>query len=175
MKLKRSYLMHYIDASFGGSGSPKWFLLGKDIEEMSVELNPDTETVKNILDETSVNDNGYEPSMSADPYYANPDDAIYEHLSKIAMNRLTGEDCKTKILEVLIEGDTESTHKAWTEDVVVKPQSYGGSQGGINIPFDVTFNGNRKEGTVKIASGVPTFTEGAASQAQSDSTKAVSK
>ena len=49
------------------------------------------------------------------------------------------------------------------------------SQGGINIPFDVTFNGNRKEGTVKIASGVPTFTEGAASQAQSDSTKAVSK
>ena len=72
-----------------------------------------------------LNDNGYEPSMSADPYYANPDDAIYEHLSKIAMNRLTGEDCKTKILEVLIEGDTESTHKAWTEDVVVKPQFSG--------------------------------------------------
>ena len=101
MKLKRSYLMHYIDASFGGSGSPKWFLLGKDIEEMSVELNPDTETVKNILDETSVNDNGYEPSMSADPYYANPDDAIYEHLSKIAMNRLTGEEFLKCLLKVI--------------------------------------------------------------------------
>ena len=111
--------------------------------------------------------------MSADPYYANPEDAIYEKIRDIAMNRLTGEDCKTKILEVLIEGDTEATHKAWTEDVIVKPQSYGGSQGGINIPFDVTFNGNRKQGTVKITSGAPTFTEGAASQ--SDSTKAVSK
>ena len=37
---------------------------------MSVELNPDTEVKKNILGETSVQDNGYEPSMSADPYYA---------------------------------------------------------------------------------------------------------
>lgn len=159
MKLKRSYLLHYIDAGFGGSGSPKWFLIGKDIEDMSVELNPDTETVKNILDETSVNDNGYEPSLSADPYYANPEDSIYEKLSSIAMNRLTGDDCKTTILEVLMEGNTESTHKAWTEDVIVKPQSYGGGQGGINIPFEVTFNGNRKEGTVTIANKVPTFTE----------------
>ena len=129
MKLKRSYLAHYIDASFGGTGTPKWFLIGKDIEDMSVELNPDTETVKNILDETSVNDNGYEPSMSADPYYANPDDAIYDNLRNIAMNRLTGDACKTKILEVLIEGDSEATHKAWIEVCVVKPQSYGGSQG----------------------------------------------
>ena len=41
-KLKRSYLMHFIDASFGGE-TPKWFLIGRDIEDMSVELNPDTE------------------------------------------------------------------------------------------------------------------------------------
>ena len=53
-KLKRSYLMHYIDASFGTGETPKWFLIGRDIEDMSVELNPDTETVKNILDETVV-------------------------------------------------------------------------------------------------------------------------
>ena len=77
-KLKRSYLMHYIDASFGGE-TPKWFLIGRDIEDMSVELNPDTETVKNILDETVVNDNGYEPSIDADTYYANTGDAIYEN------------------------------------------------------------------------------------------------
>lgn len=160
MKLKRSYLLHYIDASFGKGSSPSWFLIGKDIEDMAVELNPDTETTKNILDETSVNDNGYEPSMSADPYYANPEDAIYENLRNIAMNRLTGDACKTQILEVLIEGDTESKHKAWTEDVIVKPQSYGGATGGINIPFDVTFNGNRQEGNATITNGTPTFAKG---------------
>ena len=61
-KLKRSYLLHFIDASFGTGESPKWYLIGKDIDDMSVELSPDTSTVKNILDETSVNDNGYEPT-----------------------------------------------------------------------------------------------------------------
>ena len=108
-KLKRSYLMHYIDASFGGE-TPKWFLIGRDIEDMSVELNPDTETVKNILDETVVNDNGYEPSIDADTYYANTGDAIYEKIKDIAMNRLTGDDCKTAILEVLVDKLPDEGH-----------------------------------------------------------------
>lgn len=30
-KLKRSYLMHYIDASFGTGETPKWFLIGRDM------------------------------------------------------------------------------------------------------------------------------------------------
>ena len=160
MKLEREALMHFIDASFDASkaGTPSWFLIGKDIEEMSVELNPDTETTKNILGETTVKDNGYEPSMSADPYYANPDDSIYEKLRDIAMNRLKGDKCKTKLLEVIIENTSDSSHKAWMEDVIVKPQSYGGDTAGVSIPFDISFNGNRQEGTVTITGGVPTFT-----------------
>lgn len=157
MKLAREALMHYIDSSFG-TGTAKWFLIGKDIDDMSVELNPDTETTKNILGETTVKDNGYEPSMSADPYYANPEDSIYEKLADIAMNRLKGDKCKTQILEVIIKDTEETTHQAWVEDVIVKPQSYGGDTSGVSIPFDVLFDGNRKEGTVTIASGVPTFT-----------------
>ena len=156
MKLERKALLHYIDANFGSS-SPEWFLIGKDIEDMSVDLNPDTETVKNILGETSVKDNGYEPSMSADPYYANPEDSIYDKIKDIAMQRLKGDACKTKILEVIIEGE-DSPYEAYTEDVIVKPQSYGGGTEGVNIPFDVLFDGNRKKGTVTIADKVPTFT-----------------
>lgn len=155
-KLKRSHLLHYIDASFG-STTPVWFLIGKDIDDLSVELNPDTETVKNILDETVTNDNGYEPSISADTYYANTKDAIYEKIKDIALNRLTGDDCKTKILEVLVD-KTAEPFSAWIEDAVVKPQSYGGPQGGVNIPFNISFDGNRKEGTVTITDKVPTFT-----------------
>lgn len=167
MKLAREALMHYIDSSFG-TGTATWFLIGKDIDDMSVELNPDTETTKNILGETTVKDNGYEPSMSADPYYANPEDSIYEKLVDIAMNRLKGDKCKTQILEVIIKDTAETTHQAWVEDVIVKPQSYGGDTSGVSIPFDVLFDGNRKEGTVTIASGVPTFTPKKASQGTSD-------
>jgi hypothetical protein len=157
MKLAREALMHYIDSSFK-TGTAAWFLIGKDIDDMSVELNPDTETTKNILGETTVKDNGYEPSMSADPYYANPEDSIYEKLVDIAMNRLKGDKCKTQILEVIIKDTTEPSHQAWVEDVIVKPQSYGGDTSGVSIPFDVLFDGNRKEGTVTITDGMPTFT-----------------
>ena len=159
MKLEREALMHFLDSTFNNSeSSPSWFLIGKDIEEMSVELNPDTETTKNILGETTVKDNGYEPSMSADPYYANPEDSIYEKLCDIAMNRKKGDSCKTRLLEVIVENTSDSSHKAWIEDVIVKPQSYGGDTAGVAIPFDILFNGNRKEGTVTISSGTPTFT-----------------
>ena len=147
-KLKRSALLHYIDASFGGL-TAAWSVIGKDVEDMSVELNPDTETVKNILDEQSVQDNGYTPSFSVDTYFADPTEAIYDKLKDISMNRLTGEDCKTKIMEVLVD-KSEGPYDAWIEDCVVKPQSYGGAQGGVRIPYTVSFSGNRTQVTVTI-------------------------
>lgn len=144
-KLKRSYLLHFIDSTFGGQ-TPSWFLIGRDISDMSVALNPDTSVKKNILDQTVTEDNGYEPSISADTYYANTGDAIYSKLKDIAMNRKTGDDCKTKVMEVLIDTDG-ATHDAWVEDCVVKPQSYGGGSGAVNIPYNIYFDGNRTSGT----------------------------
>lgn len=158
-KLKRSALAHYLDAKFGGTGAPEWFLVGKDVQDMSIELNPDTETVKNILDENSVQDNGYEPSADVDTYFADPSDGtFYEKIKDIAMNRLTGDACKTTVLEVLID-KTEAPFDAWTEEVIVKPKSYGGEQGGVRIPYTITFNGNRKKGEVTITDRVPAFTQ----------------
>ena len=157
MKLERKALAHYLDSTFGGE-VPSWFLIGSDLEELAVELNPDVESVENILGETSVRDNGYEPSTAVDPYYANPEDAIYEKLRDIAMERKKGDACKSKILEVIIEDTKATSHLAFQEDVVVKPTSYGGGTDGVAIPFDVHFAGNRKKGTVTIVDGVPTFT-----------------
>lgn len=158
MKLTRGCYRTFLDANFN-SGEPEWWRLGKDMDEFSIELNPDVEVVKNIWDETSVQDNGYEPSADADPYYANPEDAIYAKLSDIAMNRLKGDDCKTKILEVVVEDTKATTHRAWIEDVVIKPTSYGGDTSGFAIPFSINFDGNRKEGTVTIQNGKPVFAE----------------
>ena len=155
-KLKGSHLMHLLDSTFGGE-TPSWFLIGKNIEDMSMDLGPDTATVKNILDETDVNDNGYEPSLSVETYYANTEDAIYEKIKSIALDRLVGDDCKSKYLEVLID-KTEGPYDAWMEDCIVKPQSYGGPQGGVNIPFNIQPCGNRIKGTVTIANKVVTFT-----------------
>lgn len=157
-QLSRRHLLHYIDASFGTSETPNWFLIGKDIEDLSVALNPDVQSKKNVWDETVTEDNGYEPSIDADTYYANTDDPIYATLKNIAMNRLTGDDCKTKILEVIIDTKT-GPYDAWQEDIVVKPQSYGGASGHINIPYNISFDGNRKQGTATITNKIPNFTE----------------
>ena len=156
-KLERKAMAHYLDSTFGGTQSA-WFILGADLEELAVELNPDVESVTNILGETSVRDNGYEPSATADPYYANPDDAIYPKIRDIAMKRLKGDACKTQILEVIIEDTTAESHIAYVEDVIVKPTSYGGGTEGVAIPFDIHFAGNRQEGTVTITDGTPVFT-----------------
>lgn len=162
MKLTRGAYMTYIDGAMGSTSASasarEWYLIGKDIEEMTVDLSPDIETSKNILDESSVKDNGYEVSMSADPYYADPSDAIYDQLSDIALNRKKGDSCKTTLLEVIIEDTSASSHKAWVEDVYLKPTSYGGDTSGFQIPFSLYPAGSRKEGTVTISGGVPTFT-----------------
>lgn len=162
-KLKRSALMHYLDTNFditpAQGTDPVWYLIGKDVEDMSVELNPETETKKNILDETSVTDKGYEPSFSVDTYYATPTDgAFYDKIKDIAMNRKTDDDCKTFCLEVLVDQADQTNFSAWMEEVIVKPTSYGGPQGGVSIPYTVTFTGNRVAGTVSFTNKVPTFT-----------------
>lgn len=162
-KLQRGALIHYLQDTFQTTllSTQSWFKIGKHVADMSVNLNPDTETVKNILDETEVNDNGYEPAYDVDTYYADPSDGdFYDAIKGIAMDRIKGDACKTICLEVLVD-KTTGPFDAWAEDVVVKPQSYGGAQGGVRIPYNVAFCGNRRKGTVAFDSttGKPTFTE----------------
>lgn len=57
-----------------------------------------TEAKKYILLKSKVNDKGYDPSMSADPYYADPSKKIYPKLREIAMKRLKGDKCKTLMI-----------------------------------------------------------------------------
>lgn len=156
-KLNRSALIHFINATPSGQ-SASWFKIGKDVEDMSVELNPEIETQKNILDETSVNHNGYEASFAVDTYFADPEDAIYDLVESIAMQRLKGDACKTQVLETIIEDTEAQSHEAYTEDAIIEVTSYGGAQGGVRIPYTVHFCGNRTAGTVAFTGGVPTFT-----------------
>lgn len=156
MKAERKYLAHYLDSAFDPTyAAASYVRLGKDLEDFSVELNPDVETSKNILGEVSVKHNGYEASSDADPVYYEYDDALTEKMMEIAMLRLTGESCKTSYVEVLLKpGDTADAAptviRAVREDVIVVPNSYGGDTSGVQIPFAVHYAGNRVEGTFDL-------------------------
>lgn len=163
-QLNREALAHYLDTTFKKVlSSAEFEVVGEDIEEMSVELNPDTSTKKTILGKTKTTDNGYEPSISADPFYADPDSKLYPHIRDIALDQLKGDACKTLMLEVIVEDTSAANHLAYVQEVLVKPQSYGGDTAGVNIPFNISFDGNRTKGYVtaeSLKTGNPKFTAG---------------
>ena len=165
MKLNREALAHYIDSAWNkkvaDASKAVFEIIGDDIEEMSVEMNPDTSQVKNILGQTRTVDNGFAPTMSADPWYADPEKKIYEHLRDIALEQKKGDERKTLMLEVIVEDIEATEHLAYVREVKVTPTSYGGGTEGFNIPFNVEFDGAFVKGTLtseSVKAGAPVFT-----------------
>lgn len=145
-KIERKYLAHFIDATFGSGNTPNYVRLGDDLEEYNIELNPDVEVTKNIKGEQSVKHNGYEVQSEVDPYYAVVGDALFTKLASIANGRLTGDDCMTTVVDVLLASDGTVVW-AYKEDACVVPKTLGGDTSGVQIPFSVYNAGNRVSGT----------------------------
>lgn len=159
MALARKYLAHMIDAAFDMTyAATNIVRLGKDLEELNFDMSPDIETVKNILGETSVRHNGFEPTATVDPFYVDSyDDALSEKVRQIAMNRISDDGCKTTYYDIWLNppaepGGSPTVHSAWREDCMIIPQSYGGDTSGAQIPFEIRPCGNRVKGTYDLAS-----------------------
>lgn len=57
--------------------------------------------------------------------------------------RATGDDLKTTVVDFLVDED-KTLIWAYQEDAIIVPKSLGGSMDGVNIPFEIHYNGNRK-------------------------------
>nr|DAG86528.1 MAG TPA: hypothetical protein [Caudoviricetes sp.] len=143
-KIDRKYMAHMVDAGFGSTEN--WVRLGKDLEEYNVELNPDTETSKNILGESTFKHNGYEVSSEANPFYAEVGDPLFEKLQEIIDKRAKDDTCKTKAMEVHMWSETSGSYEAYVQDCYIIPTSYGGDTSGYQIPFTVYYTGERIKG-----------------------------
>jgi hypothetical protein len=163
--LERKYLAHYIDAAFDLTGeATNYVRLGKNLEELSVEMNPNVEINANILGENDAKLTGYEMSASVSPYYVSHDEALSEKLMEIIDNELTGDACKTTVVDVWLKpGDTPDAPpvvvKAIRREVVVAVQSYGGDTSGVQIPFDLSGATNRTKGMFDITTKKFTATD----------------
>ena len=164
MKLKRDAYRLFLNTK--GKESPNWNWLGDDMDEMNVDMNGTFETTKNIKGQNSVSDEGYTPSVSATPYYADPEDGIYDFLEDLALGRKSGDDCLAEYMEVVIKNTEDSKHLAYKEDCKIEINSYGGPTTGFRIEFTVHPAGNRKKGYVTINEEKPAFTEGEISSVQ---------
>ncbi len=155
-KLKREAHLFYLKV-----GTKPYYLVGKGVDEMNVEMNGSFEVKKDITGETSVEDSGYQPQVSVEPYYADPEDDIYDFLKDLALNRKSGDDAKAKYLEVLVEDATANSHEAWQEDCRIEIVNYGGNTNGFQIAYNVYPDGGREQGTVTMSGKVPTFSTSA--------------
>lgn len=122
--------------------SSGWEALGKDNDELTKELNPDTETSKNVLGEATVVHNGYEPEVGVDPYYVDPARKMYKRLLDIAMQELYGEsNCLGYFAEAFFTAANPETKKmtgyCYVRQAWFIPQSTGGDTAGFAIPVNI--------------------------------------
>lgn len=167
-KIERKYLAHFIDANFNADPTAtgatfKFVRLGKDLESFAMEMNPQVEVRKNILGEQNVTHNGYETQSNVDTFYAYDGDELFEQLSTIVNERLTGDGCRTTRVDALFHIDSSTNvltcDWAYREDCWIVPQSLGGDTSGVQIPFQILDAGNRVAGTMtRNGQGVWTFT-----------------
>ena len=109
--------------------------------------------------------NGYTPSLSNDSYIARYEDSIYEPLQTIA-DTLATDDARTSatlLVATLTDEVKESatktlTGKGFKVPVKVVVDSEGASTSGYGIPFTISEDGGRVQGTVSVSNKVPTFT-----------------
>lgn len=152
-----------------------WTCLGKDSDDLSIDMNPDTEQTKNVQGETTFVHNGYTPSLANDSYIARSEDSIYTNLQKIA-NTLAVDDetiSATLLVATLDEEVKEAATKTLTGEgfkvpVKVVVDNDGGSTSGYGIPFTIYEDGARVQGTVTVTDKKPTFSATVAEASLSD-------
>ena len=149
--IERKLMAHYIDSST--SSTPAYERLGKDLEELNIEMNAQVETKNNILGETSTKIGSYQPTADVEPFYAEEGSGMYTRLQGIIEERKVLDDLKTTVIEVHtwvpepVEGSTPTgAYLAYRENAVIEVKSYGGDTSGYQIPFAIHHTGNRVKG-----------------------------
>lgn len=143
-----------------------WEPIGKDNDDLSKELNPDTETSKNVLGESTFVHSGYETEISVDPYYIDPSRKLYARIAENAMYEKYGEgDLKGYLAEAYFETANPKTRKmtgyCLVREAWFVPQSVGGDTSGFAVPITIQPVGavTRKNIVYDMATNEATITD----------------
>lgn len=156
--VKREEFKLFADVSEAGASTPEWELQGDKVEEMSIEMNPNIETVSDVTGVSTTTLDKYEEQTSVDPYRARKESKLFAILYDIVKYRKTLSDVQRKFLCVNIFATADGTYDAWTQDCIIEVQSYGGDTKGLSIPYNIHWTGERTYGTASITAGKVAFT-----------------
>ena len=154
-RIKREEFKLFADV--GSSNSPEWELQGGRIEDMSLEMNPNVETVTDVTGVTETTLDKYEKQTSVSPYYAKRDSKMAAWLYNVVREEKTLSDVEKTFCVVNIFAGSDGAYDAWTQKGVVAVQSFGGDTKGLQIPYNIHWIGEKVFGTAAISNGTMTF------------------
>lgn len=156
VKVARKLLMTYVDVS--DSTTPEWEIVGRGVEESAIELNPETETVTDILGITETSITKWEATQTFEPNTVRGGSKLNMKLHQIWQDKTPEKLTQFKVLLVYAYLGTSNNFEAeMHKNCTVNPTSIGGSAY-VDMPIEITYSNDITKGTVSMSDGVPTFT-----------------
>ena len=130
------------------SGNPEWQIVGVGVEDSSIEFNPDTETITDILGITETTVNKLETAQTLDPMTVRGGSKLAIQLyNQVKYGRLS----EFSMYEVMIISAFVGENGAYEAEVhkgcTLTPQSMGGDSY-VDMPIDINFSNDKIHGTV---------------------------
>lgn len=160
VKVARKLLRTYVNV--GTTESKEWFLVGSGVEESAIELNPNTESITDILGVTTTDVTKWEPSQSFDPFTVKGGSALAFKLHEIWTNKTPELLSRFEVLIVYkyIGTETDGYEAEMQKNCTVNITSIGGSAY-VDMPIEIIYSNDSEKGTVKFEDNAPVFTASA--------------
>lgn len=123
-------------------------LIGKGIEEISIEQGADISSKKDVTGSTDVSLNSYEKTTNLDPIYVSGGNKFSELLDEIEEKELVGDDViKDFVCAKAYKKTADGKYVAWKQSAVIELTSFGGDTSGVQCPATLHWVGERTLGT----------------------------
>lgn len=157
VKAARKLLKTYVNVAT--TDSPEWFLVGSGVEDSSIELNPNTETVTDVLGITTTDVTKWEPAQSFDPFTIKGGSKLAEKLHEIWINKTPELLSQFEVLVVYsyVGDESEGYDAELQKNCTINITSIGGSAN-VDMPIEISYSNDSTRGTVKYEDKAPVFT-----------------
>lgn len=155
-KADRKLEMHFVNVG-NSSSSPTWEILGRGVEDASMEFNHDADQTTDILGITDVSLSQAKPVLELDPNTIRGGQKLSEKLLDIERRNAISELGMFEVLNVHGYLGSDSFDAELHTGCTIVPQSLGGSSY-VGMPLSVYLSNDKTLGKATVSGGVPTFT-----------------
>lgn len=156
VKAPRKLLMTYVDVSESQDMS-EWELVGRGVEDSSIELNPNEETVTDITGVTDTSVTKWEPKQSFEPNTVRGGSKLNFKLHQIWQNKQPELLSQFNVLLVYAYIGVEEFEAEVQHNCTINITSIGGDAY-VDMPIEISYSNDITKGKATITAGEPTFT-----------------